>query len=100
MALRHLRMHQPACRIIDKHQQGALRLNAEHRLKRVVRYPFRPTLSRTSNPANAGLSDILQIAGLLGIILRPIEARYNEIRLAADCAGSRIVGLAVSKRWN
>ena len=41
-----------------------------------------------------------QIAGLLKAILRPIAARRNEIRLAADYAGSQNIGLAASKRWN
>jgi hypothetical protein len=45
-------------------------------------------------------SAIPQIAEFLKTIFRPIAARRNEIRLAADYAGSQNVGLAVSKRWN
>jgi hypothetical protein len=30
----------------------------------------------------------------------PIEAGRNEIRLAADCTGSQISGLAAAKGWN
>ena len=30
-------------------------------------------------------TDIPLIAGLLKAIFRPVEARYNEIRFAADC---------------
>jgi hypothetical protein len=49
--------------------------------------------------AKTASTDIRQIPGLLRAIFRPIEARYNEDRLAADCAGSQIGGLAASKRW-
>jgi hypothetical protein len=36
--------------------------------------------------------------GPFGAIFGPIEAHCNEIRLAADCAGSQIVGPIASTR--
>ncbi len=48
----------------------------------------------------ADLADISQIAGFLEVIFRPNGGRCNEIRLAADCAGSQILGMTSSKRWN
>src|SRR4051812_34709738 len=34
------------------------------------------------------------------VIFRPIKTRCKEIRLEADCAGSRIIRLAAIKGWN
>jgi hypothetical protein len=50
--------------------------------------------------AKTASTDIRQIPGLLRAIFRPIEARRNEIRVAADCTGGQIVESMASKRWN
>ena len=47
--------------------------------------------------AKTASTDICQIPGLLRAIFRPIEARYNEDRLVAECAGSHISGSPASK---